>query len=146
MVVCNEEGEVRAAGGVVCRTRDDGSLEVLLVHRPQYGDWTIPKGKVEEGETDEACAVREVEEECGVRGELGEELPTVRWRDRFDRPKVARYWRIDVSAEAASTAGPQHEVDQVVWLRLPDAIARLTYPRDADVLRALLPTDQTAGR
>jgi 8-oxo-dGTP pyrophosphatase MutT (NUDIX family) len=146
MVVFNEEGEVRAAGGVVCRTRDDGSLEVLLVHRPQYGDWTIPKGKVEEGETDEVCAVREVEEECGVRGELGEELPTVRWRDRFDRPKVARYWRIDLDAGAASTARPQHEVDQVVWLGLPEAIARLTYPRDADVLRALLPTDQTAGR
>ena len=146
MAVFNEDGEVRAAGGVVCRTGADGGLAVLLVHRPQYGDWTIPKGKVEEGESDEECAVREVEEEAGVRGRLGEELPTVRWRDRFDRPKVARYWRMDIDDAAAAAARPQHEVDEVAWLPLPEAIERLSYPRDAEVLRALRDTGQTAQR
>ena len=144
MVVHNEDGEVRAAGGVVCRTTADGDLEVLLVHRPQYGDWTIPKGKVEEGETDEECAVREVEEEAGVRATLLDELPTVRWRDRFDRPKASRYWRmaIDPSAEPR----PQHEVDEVVWLPLDAAIERLSYPRDTEVLVALTRTGQTPER
>jgi 8-oxo-dGTP diphosphatase len=145
VVVLNEHGEVRAAGGVVCRTGAGGALEVLLVHRAQYGDWTIPKGKVEEGETDEECAVREVEEEAGVRGVLLEELPTVRWRDRFDRPKVSRYWRMAPAADSGP-ATPQHEVDQVAWLPVAEAVGRLSYPRDAEVLRALLPPGQTLGR
>ena len=145
MVVLNDDGEVRAAGGVVCRPGSDGGLEVLLVHRRAYDDWTIPKGKVEEGETDEECAVREVEEEAGVRARLREELPSVRWRDRFDRPKVSRYWRME-PADAAAEATAQHEVDEVAWLPLSEALARLSYPRDATVLRALLPADETAGR
>ena len=140
----NEAGEVRAAGGVVCRA-GPGGLEVLLVHRGHYDDWTIPKGKVEAGETDEACALREVEEEAGIRARLGAELPSVRWRDRFDRPKVARYWRMD-PADPGETARPQHEVDDVAWLPVADAMARLTYPRDAEVLRALTGDDQTLAR
>lgn len=144
MVVLNDGGEVRAAGGVVCRTGADGGIEVLLVHRGQYDDWTLPKGKVEEGETDEACAVREVEEETGVRSRLLEELATVRWRDRFDRAKVARYWRMEAIDPAA--ARPQNEVDEVAWLPVHDALARLTYERDTAVLEALRGRDQTARR
>ncbi len=143
MVVRNDQGEVRAAGGVPCRTTTDGTLEVLLVHRAQYDDWTIPKGKVEPGETDEECAVREVEEEAGLRCRLGSELPTIRWNDRFGRPKVARYWRMEL--EVGSSASPQHEVDEVAWLPLDMAISRLSYPRDAEVLQALTSGDQTLG-
>lgn len=145
MVVLNSSGEVRAAGGIVCRAGGDGRLEVLLVHRPAYGDWTIPKGKVEEGETDEACAVREVEEEAGVRARLLHELPAVRWRDRFDRPKVARYWRME-PLDGGSDAAAKNEVDAVAWLPIDDAITRLSYPRDAVVLRALVGGGETAGR
>jgi 8-oxo-dGTP diphosphatase len=145
MAVHNEGGEVRAAGGVVFRRGADGSLEVLLVHRSQYDDWTVPKGKVEEGETDEECAVREVEEEAGLRGRLLEELPSVRWRDRFDRPKVSRYWLME-ALDPGAAARPQHEVDEVVWLPVDQAIARLSYPRDAEVLRPLLAPGQTLPR
>lgn len=142
-MILNEAGEVRAAGGVVCRTTDGGGIEVLLVHRGHYDDWTIPKGKADAGESDEDCAVREVEEETGVRPRLLDELPSVRWHDRFDRPKVARYWRMEPVDDAS--ARPQNEVDEVVWLSLADAISRLSYERDAVVLQALLDHDQTGG-
>ena len=129
----NDDGEVRAAGGVALRRDATGALEVLVIHRTQYDDWSLPKGKAEEGETDEACAVREVEEETGLRCRLGVELPSVRYTDRFGRPKVARYWLLEVeSGEAA----PANEVDEIAWLPLPEARARLTYARDRDVLAA----------
>lgn len=144
MVERNEAGEVRAAGGAVCR-EVDGRLEVLLVHRAHYDDWTIPKGKVEEGEDDETCAEREVEEETGLRVRRLDELPSVRWIDRFGRPKVARYWRM-APAEPDTDAHPQHEVDDVAWLPVDEAVARLTYERDAAVLLALLDPDQTLSR
>lgn len=145
MAVHNEAGEVRAAGGVVCRRGANDDIEVLLVHRKAYDDWTIPKGKVEAGETDEACALREVEEETGVRCRLLEELPSVRWRDRFDRPKVARYWRLEPLDDPES-ARPRNEVDVVRWSNIPEAISRLSYPRDAVVLEAVAGADQTLGR
>jgi 8-oxo-dGTP diphosphatase len=132
----NEVGEVRAAGGVVTRVGADGHLEVLLVHRGEYDDWTLPKGKAEAGETDEACALREVEEETGLRCRLGRELPTVRWRDRFDRPKASRYWLLEV-VDDSPVATAQNEVDAVEWLPLEVAIAKLTYPRDGEVLVAV---------
>jgi 8-oxo-dGTP diphosphatase len=133
----NGAGEVRAAGAVVVR-RSAAALEVLLIHRPAYDDWTLPKGKVEAGERDEDCAVREVEEETGVRiTALGPELPSARWRDRFDEPKVCRYWVADAFA---GDAVAQNEVDAVEWLPLDEAVARLSYPRDAEVLRAMAVT------
>jgi 8-oxo-dGTP pyrophosphatase MutT (NUDIX family) len=144
MVERNDAGEVRAAGGVVCRDAG-GRLEVLLVHRAHYDDWSIPKGKVEEGEDDESCAEREVEEETGLRVRRLDELPSVRWIDRFGRPKVARYWRME-PVPADARAHPQHEVDEVAWLPIAEAIGRLTYERDAVVLEALLPPDQTLPR
>ena len=128
----NDAGEVRAAGAVV--VRGSSPLEVLVIHRPQYDDWTLPKGKVEDGETDEVCAVREVEEETGLRVRLGRELPSVRWRDRNGEAKVCRYWLADdVDGEPAA----QNEVDGVEWLTLDEAMAHLTYPRDVEVLRAV---------
>ena len=141
MAVLNGDGEVRAAGGVVCRTGVDGRTEVLLVHRGHYDDWTVPKGKAEDGESDEACAVREVEEETGVRTRLLHELPSVRWRDRFDRPKVARYWRMEPLDDAP--ARPPNEIDEIVWLPVAEAVTRLSYERDAVILEALLDDDQT---
>jgi 8-oxo-dGTP diphosphatase len=124
---------VRAAGGVVVRDAPGGP-EVLVVHRPEYDDWTFPKGKAEPGETDEACALREVEEETGLVCELESELPSTSYTGPDGRPKRVRYWRM-------RTAGGElaflHEVDGARWLRPADAAALLTHARDADVLRGL---------
>ena len=120
---------IRAAGGVVAREGD-----VLLVHRPKYDDWTFPKGKAEPGETDEECALREVEEETGFRCELGRELPSAFYHDRHGRPKRARYW---LMAPLEGSFAPSAEVDEIDWLVLPEAAARLTYERDREILAAL---------
>lgn len=124
---------VRAAGGIVSRRDDAGALEVLLVHRPRYDDWTLPKGKRLGGETDEECALREVEEETGLRCELGRELRASHYRDKRGRPKTVRYWAMrPLSGEFR----PHDEVDDARWLPLRDAEARLDYGRDREILRA----------
>lgn len=130
----NAAGEVRAAGGVFVRRGEAGVTEVLLVHRPKYDDWTVPKGKAEAGETDEQCARREVEEETGLRGQLGRELATIRYVDRLGRAKAVRYWAMEV-VEGSFIASD--EVDEVAWLSLPDARRRLSYPRDHELLDAV---------
>jgi 8-oxo-dGTP diphosphatase len=76
--------EVRAAGGVVTRVGSDGRLELLIVHRPRYDDWSLPKGKALEGESDEACALREVEEETGLVCALGAEVAVSEYEDGAD--------------------------------------------------------------
>ena len=126
------EPQVRAAGGVIWRD-DDGSREVLLVHRPKYGDWTFPKGKLEPGETDEEAAHREVLEETGLDCVRGRELPTVRYRDAKGRTKEVRYWEMTV---AGGGFQPNDEVDAIDWLGVKAARKRLTYDHDADVLDA----------
>src|SRR5262245_62687058 len=85
---------VRAAGGVVVRQGENGAPEVLIVHRPAYDDWSFPKGKCEDGESEEEAAVREVEEETGLKCRLERELTTTRYRDARGRPKTVRYWEI----------------------------------------------------
>lgn len=120
---------VRAAGGLVSR---DGL--VLLVHRPKYDDWTFPKGKCDAGERDEACALREVEEETGLRCELGPELAETNYVDSKGRPKRVRYWRmraLDGSFE------PHDEVDEIRWLTPGDARELLSYERDLPLLEEL---------
>lgn len=126
-------GVVRAAGGVVRRRSGPGEPEVLLVHRTARTDWTFPKGKVEPGESDEQCALREVEEETGLQCALGPELPAVEYRDQRDRPKRVRYWAMTV---LRGSARPRNEVDAVRWAAVSEAAALLTYPRDREVLAA----------
>jgi 8-oxo-dGTP diphosphatase len=125
---------VRAAGGAVWRRRDDGTVEVVLVHRPRYDDWSLPKGKADPGETDEQAAVREVLEEAGVVGELGPELPTTTYLDRSGKKKRVRYWAMTVTS---GQVGADHEVDEAAWVPLAEARQRLSYPRDVEVLDAL---------
>ena len=122
---------VQAAGGVVWRRGGDGRIEVLLVHRPRYDDWTLPKGKLGPGESAEDGARREVEEETGLACSLGPELATTSYDDRFGRPKVVRYWAMAVEGGRFE---PNAEVDECRWLALDEAPAALTYPRDRDVL------------
>ena len=123
--------EVQAAGGVLVR---DG--RVALVHRPNYDDWTLPKGKLDSGESFEEAAVREVEEETGFRCELGPELPSTHYEDQRGRPKVVRYWRMrPVSGEFE----PNDEVDELRWLSPAEAAELLTHDRDREVLAAVDP-------
>ncbi len=130
----SDSGPVLAAGGVVWRRSESGEVEVVLVHRPRYDDWTIPKGKLDPGETDEMAAVREVAEETSVVADLGPELPTTTYLDRSGKHKRVRYWAMTVRAGRPVAA---NEVDEARWMSLPDAIERLTYRRDVKVLDGL---------
>ena len=124
---------IRAAGGVVVREAG-GEVEVLVVHRPRYDDWTFPKGKARPGETDDACALREVEEETGLRCELGEELAQTLYLDAAGRSKQVRYWRMQpVGGELAF----RNEVDKGLWVSPEQARRVLSYERDLPLLRGL---------
>ena len=127
---------VRAAGGLVWRRNGSGEVELVLVHRPEYDDWSFPKGKLHEGETEPDAALREVEEETGLRCRLGPEQGTTSYRDRRNRRKVVRYWQMTpVEGEAA----PANEVDDVRWLA-PDAAAQLlSYDHDRRLLAGFQP-------
>lgn len=126
---------VRAGGGVVCRLSNLGLPEVLVVHRPRYDDWSFPKGKADPGETDEQCALREVQEETGLLCTLGRELPQASYIDRRGRPKVVKYWTMDpVEGEFA----PNDEVDQALWMILEDALEILSYHHDLTLVEELM--------
>ena len=113
----------RAAGGIVVR---EG--RVLLVHRPRYDDWSLPKGKLRLGESWEAAALREVEEETGLRCELGKLVGATRYG-----LKEVRYFRMTCDGEPR----PQNEVDEVRWVPLDEAGALLSYERDVELLSRL---------
>ncbi len=125
---------VRAAGGVVTRRADDGAVEVVVVHRPAYGDWTFPKGKLHDGESEEEAALREVEEETSLRCRLGRELGSTRYHDSQGRPKTVRYWEMTA---VGGELGPANEVDEARWLPLAAARALLTYERDLSILEVV---------
>jgi len=122
---------IRAAGGVVLRRGESNRLEVLLVHRPAYDDWSFPKGKLETGETDEQAALREVEEETGLRCVLGRELLSTKYRDGRGRSKSVRYWLMEA---VDGVLGASNEVDDARFFLLRDAAVRLTYRRDRELL------------
>jgi ADP-ribose pyrophosphatase YjhB (NUDIX family)/phosphohistidine phosphatase SixA len=133
---------IQAAGGVVVRRSGSGGHEVVLVHRPSYDDWTLPKGKLEPGEDLLQAAVREVREETGLGCLLGPGLGTVEYLDAHGRDKTAHYW-----AMAATNDGlaPTKEIDDARWVPCEDAASQLSYDRDRDVLSraaAALPGDR----
>ena len=124
------EPEVLAAGGVL--VRDDGRIAV--VHRPRYDDWSLPKGKLDPGETWEEAALREVEEEVGLCCTLGAELPPVAYTDHKGRAKAVRYWLMTPDGDTAFT--PNEEVDEMRWVDEETAAGLLSYPHDAELVRA----------
>jgi 8-oxo-dGTP diphosphatase len=123
---------VRAAGGLVWRRDDAGRVEIAMIHRPSYDDWTFPKGKRDPGETTKECALREVLEETGLVCELGIELTRTAYIDRKGRPKSVRYWTMTVVDSVPFEPG--EEVDEVVWVPVPEIASLLTYDRDLAVL------------
>jgi len=117
---------IRAAGGVV---RRDGLIAV--VHRPQHGDWSLPKGKLEPGEDDATAAVREVREETGRDAVIEQDLGTVSYEVASGRPKTVRWYLMTASAAATDLAD---DVDAVRWLAPENVEEILTYATDRDVL------------
>jgi 8-oxo-dGTP diphosphatase len=119
---------IEAAGGVVLHNG-----RVVLVHRPKYDDWTLPKGKLDAGETFEQAALREVWEETGLRARLERELPSTTYTVR-GRPKCVRYWLMSVESDPGFE--PNDEVDELRWLSPAEAAELLTYDRDKEVLQS----------
>jgi 8-oxo-dGTP pyrophosphatase MutT (NUDIX family) len=123
---------ILAAGAVVWRSVEGSShVEVAIIHRPRYDDWSLPKGKVDPGETEPAAAIREVFEEIGHRVHLGHALATVRY-PVLQGVKRVRYWAArDLGGEFTPTA----EVDDLEWMSAKDAMGKMSYPHDRKVLR-----------
>ncbi len=130
----DDDEVVRAAGGLVWRAAGD-DVEVVVIHRDRYGDWTFPKGKLDPGETWEQAAVREVFEETGIVPVLGAELSATRYRDRNGRTKVVRYWAMRVAADVGFE--PNAEITDVRWIPVADAVDLLTYPHDRPLVAEL---------
>ncbi len=123
---------VRAAGGVVYRTDEEGGdVEVVVIHRPAYDDWSLPKGKLKDGETLEGAALREVQEETGLRCLIARSLGTLDYIDRRGREKVVWYW---LMRAIGGTFKPIPEVDRMKWMDFESALEKLSYDHDRDLL------------
>jgi 8-oxo-dGTP pyrophosphatase MutT (NUDIX family) len=142
------QAEVRAAGGIVLRPLPGRSrirqwlrprYEIVLVHRPRYDDWSLPKGKPDgDDERDEDTALREVEEETGLRCRLGAPVGETRYEDSRGRDKVVRYWLMELpDVGSAAPFVPNREVDELRWLEPGEAARLLTYPHDRELLERL---------
>jgi 8-oxo-dGTP diphosphatase len=130
-------GPILAAGAVLWRRSPvDGGLEVALIHRPRYDDWSLPKGKLKHGESPEAAALREVKEETGQDCVLGPRLPSS-YYVVTGRPKHVRYWAAEAAGPFASFI-PNHEVDRMIWLPVTAARHRLTHERDRPLIDAFV--------
>jgi 8-oxo-dGTP diphosphatase len=129
---------VQAAGGLVVR-RQDGLLEIVIVHRPVQHDWSFPKGKLEAGETFEIAALREVREETGMSCELLRFIGHTEYVDRKGRPKAVAYWIMEATGGFFS---PNEEVDELRWVSLDGAARLLSYPRDRELVAVLMAADQ----
>jgi 8-oxo-dGTP diphosphatase len=128
---------VQAAGGLVIRRRGD-LLEIVVVHRPVHQDWSFPKGKLEEGETFETAALREVQEETGLVCRLLRFMGHTDYIDRKGRPKAVAYW---VMAAESGLFAENDEVDEVRWMPLADAAHLLSYERDRELISVLSASD-----
>lgn len=123
---------IRAAGALLWREREDCSIEIALIHRPRYGDWTLPKGKIEDGETSLQCAFRELVEETGIRAAFTRQLGTVEYEENGERKRVI-FWAAHCALNQ-STFVPNEEVDQLRWLTADEALEQATYQSDIEII------------
>jgi len=132
----DEEDVIMAAGAVVWRIHPDGSIKVVVIHRPAYDDWTLPKGKVEDDESLIACAYREIQEETGVRTQFGPYIG-----DTFYKvggvPKVVRYWSAKM-IDGDDQGFDRSEVDKLLWLSPKEASKKLTIKDDRHILKKFM--------
>jgi 8-oxo-dGTP pyrophosphatase MutT (NUDIX family) len=121
---------IRAAGGIVTRFIAGGRVEVACIFRESRGDWTFPKGKLDEGETFEQAALREVHEETGMRCDVVRFVGTTNYTHRKGKPKIVAYYLMSVDR---GEFAPTEEVDELVWLALEQVRAHLTWDRDQEL-------------
>jgi 8-oxo-dGTP pyrophosphatase MutT (NUDIX family) len=127
------QATIRAAGGIVWRPGPGGLPEVALIHRPEQDDWTLPKGKLDHGETPEKAALREVEEETGIRCRITRAAGCTAYVDRHGRDKIVCYW---IMRPLAGRFVPTQEVDRLRWATIDEALGVLSYPIDRALLSA----------
>lgn len=130
---------IKAAGGVLWRTAnasaDDAGVEVAIIHRPRYDDWSVPKGKLVPGESELEGAIREVTEETGYRVQIRRPLGVVTYEKNSGaepRMKTVRYWSMHAEGGLFS---PSREVDQLRWLSVEEALGLLSHERDRELIR-----------
>jgi 8-oxo-dGTP diphosphatase len=136
-----DQNEKLAAGGVVFTLSDDGEQRVLIIHRPEYDDWSFPKGGVEPGESLEDAALREVREETGIECRIGQKIDISRYMYRTRKgnmkPKAVHYFLMEATSSHISVDGD--EVDIAEWLSIDEARERLSHKADKEMLRHLAP-------
>jgi len=135
---------IRAAGGVLFRSSRRGPDKVAVVYREARGDWTFPKGKLDEGESFEEAALREVVEETGITAKIRRFIGSTNYTHRKGRPKIVAYYLMEsISGEFT----PNEEVDELRWVTLDEAFELLTWDRDQELidLLRLLPEFRAAA-
>lgn len=133
--------DVRAAGGVLWRRKHSGEMEVLVIRRDRYNDWSFPKGKLHRNESPPEGALREIFEETSLQVELGEQLPSLRYTLPDGRLKEVQYWECEVALQQSiddEHLSSQNEVAEIVWLSPLEAAKRLTYASERDLLVELM--------
>ena len=121
---------IRAAGGIVTRHASTGGVEVACIFREARGDWTFPKGKLDEGETFEQGALREVYEEIGIRCDITRFVGTTNYTHRRGKPKIVAYYLMEANEVEFA---PNEEVDELTWVPLESVHAHLTWSRDREL-------------
>ena len=134
---------IRAAGAIIWRENSPFELEVLVIHRPQYDDWSFPKGKVDDGESPIAAAYREVKEETGVDAIFGQYLGTTSYKVDENKKKV-KYWMARAKADATPFV-PNAEVDKIEWVDSKTARHFLTHDEDRDLLDDFMTKERYAS-
>jgi 8-oxo-dGTP pyrophosphatase MutT (NUDIX family) len=134
---------IRAAGGVVMRFVASGRVEVACVFRAARGDWTFPKGKLNDDENFESCALREVVEETGLRCDIVRFIGTTSYVHRKGKPKIVAYYLMNM---IAGEFQPNEEVDELLWIPLEHVRDRLTWDRDQELFDLLVTLPEVRAR